>query len=47
LLVFGVASILLLGIFVLLVFGPDIIINVFRLDKGFDTYFIGRQTHHR
>jgi len=37
LLVFGVASILLLGIFVLLVFGPDIIINVFRLDKGFDT----------
>jgi hypothetical protein len=37
LLVFVLASLILVGIFVLMVFGTDLVITLFRLDKGFDT----------
>ena len=36
-LAFIIGVLILVGIFVLMVFGPDLIINFFRLDKGFDT----------
>jgi len=35
-LIWGVTSILTIGIFVLLIFKPDTIINILKLDKGFD-----------